>query len=260
MLFGISQWDQIFNQLFGHSTHQVDLWTVGSIRIPMVLSMLVVESVGMRWLRLEFHITHMLWCLYYVWYLVKASGLYFVNDCLFWGMQVLMDFPQLTMTLPDGREESVMKRTTLVANTSNMPVAAREASIYTGYWLFISACFWRGAACYGPCANFSSERNTRSWLRVMKILLYWVHYLADIMHCYLARHYPGRILPRYGIQCQYDGWLHLPVGRGSERDIWASCMYLPLTLSTHSLLWVHCFWLFNETTDDLKTMVWRCLE
>lgn len=27
-----------------------------------------------------------------------------------------------------------MKRTTLVANTSNMPVAAREASIYTGMW------------------------------------------------------------------------------------------------------------------------------
>lgn len=31
-----------------------------------------------------------------------------------------------------GVEESIMKRTTLVANTSNMPVAAREASIYTG--------------------------------------------------------------------------------------------------------------------------------
>ncbi|KAF9602526.1 hypothetical protein IFM89_029825 [Coptis chinensis] len=46
--------------------------------------------------------------------------------------EVLMDFPQLTMTLPYGREESVMKRTTLVANTSNMPVTAREASIYTG--------------------------------------------------------------------------------------------------------------------------------
>ena len=42
---------------------------------------------------------------------------------------------QLTMTLPDGREESIMKRTTLVANTSNMPVAAREASIYTGITL-----------------------------------------------------------------------------------------------------------------------------
>ena len=28
--------------------------------------------------------------------------------------EVLMDFPQLTMTLPDGREESIMKRTTLV--------------------------------------------------------------------------------------------------------------------------------------------------
>ena len=47
-----------------------------------------------------------------------------------------MDFPQLTMTLPDGREESVMKRTTLVANTSNMPVAAREASIYTGKYIY----------------------------------------------------------------------------------------------------------------------------
>ncbi|XP_024526644.1 V-type proton ATPase catalytic subunit A [Selaginella moellendorffii] len=49
--------------------------------------------------------------------------------------EVLKDFPQLTITLPDGREESVMKRTTLVANTSNMPVAAREASIYTGITL-----------------------------------------------------------------------------------------------------------------------------
>lgn len=32
----------------------------------------------------------------------------------------------------DGKIESIMKRTSLVANTSNMPVAAREASIYTG--------------------------------------------------------------------------------------------------------------------------------
>lgn len=49
--------------------------------------------------------------------------------------QVLMEFPQLTMSMPDGREESIMKRTCLVANTSNMPVAAREASIYTGITL-----------------------------------------------------------------------------------------------------------------------------
>nr|GEV20277.1 exocyst complex component EXO84B [Tanacetum cinerariifolium] len=35
------------------------------------------------------------------------------------------------MILPDGSKECVMKRTTLVANTSNMPVATREASIYT---------------------------------------------------------------------------------------------------------------------------------
>merc|ERR1719240_1964261 len=42
-----------------------------------------------------------------------------------------MDFPELT-TMIDGKEEEIMQRTTLVANTSNMPVAAREASIYTG--------------------------------------------------------------------------------------------------------------------------------
>jgi V-type H+-transporting ATPase subunit A len=48
--------------------------------------------------------------------------------------EVLMDFPQLTIKLND-KEESIMKRTTLVANTSNMPVAAREASIYTGITL-----------------------------------------------------------------------------------------------------------------------------
>jgi V-type H+-transporting ATPase subunit A len=48
--------------------------------------------------------------------------------------EVLMEFPELTMTV-NGKEESIMKRTALVANTSNMPVAAREASIYTGITL-----------------------------------------------------------------------------------------------------------------------------
>ncbi|KAK6441378.1 vacuolar protein sorting-associated protein 1 [Oleoguttula sp. CCFEE 5521] len=45
--------------------------------------------------------------------------------------EVLMDFPELTIDI-DGRKEPIMKRTCLIANTSNMPVAAREASIYTG--------------------------------------------------------------------------------------------------------------------------------
>merc|ERR1712070_1331249 len=42
-----------------------------------------------------------------------------------------MDFPELTIDV-EGRKEPIMKRTCLIANTSNMPVAAREASIYTG--------------------------------------------------------------------------------------------------------------------------------
>ena len=36
---------------------------------------------------------------------------------------------------PLGQTVSIMNRTSLVANTSNMPVAAREASIYTGITL-----------------------------------------------------------------------------------------------------------------------------
>lgn len=63
--------------------------------------------------------------------------------------EVLMDFPEVcfsslyhtvtALTVFEklsidikGRKEPIMKRTTLIANTSNMPVAAREASIYTG--------------------------------------------------------------------------------------------------------------------------------
>jgi len=48
--------------------------------------------------------------------------------------EVLKDFPELT-TLINGKKQPIMKRTCLVANTSNMPVAAREASIYTGITL-----------------------------------------------------------------------------------------------------------------------------
>ena len=48
--------------------------------------------------------------------------------------EVLQEFPELT-TEVDGKEVSIMNRTCLVANTSNMPVAAREASIYTGITL-----------------------------------------------------------------------------------------------------------------------------
>ncbi|MEG1942525.1 MAG: V-type ATP synthase subunit A [Angelakisella sp.] len=42
---------------------------------------------------------------------------------------VLMEFPELR---DPKTGESIMKRTVLIANTSDMPVAAREASIYTG--------------------------------------------------------------------------------------------------------------------------------
>jgi len=48
--------------------------------------------------------------------------------------EVLEDFPQLFIKV-NGVNQNIMQRTALVANTSNMPVAAREASIYTGITL-----------------------------------------------------------------------------------------------------------------------------
>lgn len=48
--------------------------------------------------------------------------------------EVLNEFPELTTNI-NGQEYDIMQRTCLVANTSNMPVAAREASIYTGITL-----------------------------------------------------------------------------------------------------------------------------
>jgi len=52
--------------------------------------------------------------------------------------EVLEEFPELTVPRQiNGRtiEVPIMQRTCLIANTSNMPVAAREASIYTGICL-----------------------------------------------------------------------------------------------------------------------------
>uniref|UniRef100_A0A915CQX0 H(+)-transporting two-sector ATPase n=1 Tax=Ditylenchus dipsaci TaxID=166011 RepID=A0A915CQX0_9BILA len=48
--------------------------------------------------------------------------------------EVKRDFGEMSVLL-DGAKTSIMKRTILVANTSNMPVAAREASVYTGITL-----------------------------------------------------------------------------------------------------------------------------
>ena len=48
--------------------------------------------------------------------------------------EVLHEFPEL-YTVVNGQSHNIMLRTILVANTSNMPVAAREASIYTGITL-----------------------------------------------------------------------------------------------------------------------------
>ena len=66
--------------------------------------------------------------------------------------EVLTEFPKLMM---DKTNESIMKRTVLIANTSNMPVAAREASIYTGITL---AEFYRDQGMHVSLMADSSSR------------------------------------------------------------------------------------------------------
>jgi vacuolar-type H+-ATPase catalytic subunit A/Vma1 len=46
-------------------------------------------------------------------------------------VDVLREFPELTVEI-DNEDDSVMDRTSLVANAPNMPVAAHDASISTG--------------------------------------------------------------------------------------------------------------------------------
>jgi vacuolar-type H+-ATPase catalytic subunit A/Vma1 len=53
---------------------------------------------------------------------------------------VLNEFPELEG--PKNRRINLMKRTVLIANTSDMPVAAREASIYTGITLLNTIETW----------------------------------------------------------------------------------------------------------------------
>nr|GEW40926.1 vacuolar proton pump3 [Tanacetum cinerariifolium] len=90
------------------------------------------------------------------------------------------------MTLPDGHEESVMKRIMLVADTSNMP--AREASIYTGIaiaeyirdmgynvsMMADSTSRWAEALCeiYGRLAEMPADRSYLAYLAARLALFY----------------------------------------------------------------------------------------
>ncbi|KAK2194558.1 bifunctional ATPsynthase alpha-beta subunit [Babesia duncani] len=74
--------------------------------------------------------------------------------------EVLQEFPKLKSTL-DGKVTSIMDRTCLIANTSNMPVAAREASIYTG----ITICEYYRDMGYDACMMADS---TSRWAEALR--------------------------------------------------------------------------------------------
>ena len=62
-----------------------------------------------------------------------------------------MDFPQLTMTLPDGREESIMKRTTLVRTNYSRPRPCLMVSQECKKWSL------------SPCIVVQSNQQPRNW-------------------------------------------------------------------------------------------------
>ena len=73
----------------------------------------------------------------------QALSKYSNSDCIIYvgcGLrrnemaEVISEFPELTTEI-NGKKYDIMQRTCLVANTSNIPIAAREASIYTGITL-----------------------------------------------------------------------------------------------------------------------------
>ena len=64
-----------------------------------------------------------------------------------------------------------------------------------------------------------------------------------ILYC---RYHIIRVLQRHGLQCQYDGWLYLTMGRGIERNLWSSswnaCRYVYNLLITVLILYKQNYW------------------
>ena len=100
-----------------------------------------------------------------------------------------------------GVEESIMKRTALVANTSNMPVAAREASIYTGQHTRTHTHTHTHA---GTRTHTHMQAHTPAHAHVH---LYYA--VSPFPH---LRHHALRVFPGHGLQREYDGRLHLAMG------------------------------------------------
>ena len=101
----------------------------------------------------------------------------------------------------NGKTESIMKRTALVANTSNMPVAAREASIYTG-------AFWS-----------SWDQLLAIYNQVLLELLTTLEFNSK-MSCSF-RYHPVWILQGHGLQRGHDGRFLIQMGRSPERNLWS---------------------------------------
>ncbi|SNV87025.1 V-type ATP synthase subunit A [Clostridium cochlearium] len=85
--------------------------------------------------------------------------------------EVLEDFPKL---VDPKTNTSLMNRTVLIANTSNMPVAAREASIYTGITI---AEYYRDMG-YDVAIMADSTSRITSYSQYMSMLTDW--YIENI--------------------------------------------------------------------------------
>lgn len=66
-----------------------------------------------------------------------------------------MEFPQLTMSMPDGREESIMKRTCLVGGFVGVNTHNLDACLEGGW----EDALWGLEDAYFACV----ERHVRAW-------------------------------------------------------------------------------------------------
>lgn len=175
---------------------------------------------------------------------------------------VLMEFPEL---VDPKSGEPLMKRTVLIANTSNMPVAAREASIYTGITI---AEYFRDMG-YSVALMADSTSRWAEALREMSGRLeempgeegypaYLASRIAEFYEragrvvCAGSQHREGSVTA-VGAVSPPGGDLSEPVTQGTLRVVkvfWALDASLAYSRHFPAINWLTSYSLYQDTLED----------
>jgi len=153
---------------------------------------------------------------------------------------VLTEFPQL---IDPRNDRPLMERTVMIANTSNMPVAAREASIYTGVTI---AEYYRDMGYHVAVMADSTSR----WAEALREL---ASRLGDMP---AEEGFPPYLATRLAEFYERAGYIETLEGsRGSISIIGAVSppggdFSEPVT--QHTTRFVRCFWALDKTLADAR--------